>query len=308
MPVKTARVSDAIEIAYEEVAGDPTQPPLLMIHGLGMQMIGWRDGFLHALADRGLHVIRFDNRDVGLSTHLSGMPDLRAMLGGDMSSAPYTLEDMAADVTGLMDALEIDSAHVLGVSMGGMVAQTLAATAPDRVRTLTSVMSSTGEREAMQPTPEASATLLAPRPRTVEEAQERAVEGARVIGSPGMLDEEWTRELARQSFERAYDPEGFARQLGAVWRSGDRTGSLAAITAPTLVIHGELDPLVPLLGGRATQAGIDGAELLVVDGMGHDLPRQLWPTIVDAIAAHVTGAEASRSGGSPAAAGLPETA
>jgi pimeloyl-ACP methyl ester carboxylesterase len=301
---KRARVSDAIDIAYAEL-GSASDPPLLMIHGLGQQIIGWRPEFLQAFADRGLRVISFDNRDVGLSTHVEGMPDIQAMLAGDTSSAPYTLEDMAGDAVGLLDHLGIDSAHVLGVSMGGMIAQTVAATAPERVRSLTSIMSTTGERTASRPTDEAGAQLFGPRATTVEEAEQRALESARVIGSPGMVDEDWARTLARTSFERAYDPAGFARQLGAVWASGDRTAAVRTIAAPTLVIHGSVDPLVPLAGGQATAAAVSDAELIVIDGMGHDLPPQLWPRIVDAAAGHVVAAETARSGGSPAAAGLP---
>jgi pimeloyl-ACP methyl ester carboxylesterase len=292
MAEKYARVSDAITLAWDE-RGDPGGTPLLMVHGLGTQMIAWRPEFLDLLAERGLRVIIFDNRDAGLSTHLDGMPDIRAMLGGDMSSAPYSLREMAADTRGLLDQLELDSVHVLGVSMGGMIAQTLAAEHPERVRSLTSIMSTTGERAVSESTPEAQATLLAPRPTTPDEAAERAIAGARVIGSPGMLDEDWIRTLARRSFERAYDPPGFARQMAAIWSAGNRTDAVRTITAPTLVIHGERDPLIPMTGGKATAAAIDGAELIVIEGMGHDMPRPLWPRIVDAVAAHVERAEAA---------------
>jgi pimeloyl-ACP methyl ester carboxylesterase len=304
MAVKDARVSDEITIAYEEVAGAATDPPLLMVNGLGEQMIGWRPELLEALAERGLRVIRFDNRDAGLSTHLEGMPDMKAMLAGDTSSALYTLDDMAGDAVGLLDALGLESAHVVGVSMGGMIAQTIASLAPERVRSLTSVMSTTGERAVSESTEEAQAVLLGPRPTSAEDAERRALEAAQVIGSPGMLDEEWIRRRARTSFERAFDPAGFARQVAAIWASGDRTAVVRTISAPTLVIHGEVDPLVPVTGGRATAAAIEGSELVVIEGMGHDMPRPLLPRIVDAIAAHVQAAEA-RNGGSPAAAGLP---
>ena len=294
MTLKHARVSDEISIAYEEVAGDPADPPLVMVHGIGQQMIGWRPEFLHALAERGLRVIRFDNRDVGLSTHLDGMPDIRALLGGDASSAPYTLHDMAADTLGVLDELGLESAHVLGISMGGMIAQTVASIAPERVRSLTSIMSTTGERAASEPTEQARAQLLQPRPTNADEAEQRAVESAQVIGSPGMVDEEWERTRGRTHYERAYDPAGFARQLAAIWASGDRTEAVRRISVPTLVIHGEVDPLIPVTGGRATHAAVDGSELLVIEGMGHDLPRQLWPRIVGAIADHVKHAEALR--------------
>ncbi|MEA2448545.1 MAG: hypothetical protein QOG63_477 [Thermoleophilaceae bacterium] len=290
MAERYAQVSDAITIAYDEL-GDPSDTPLLMVHGLGTQMIAWRPEFLQMLTERGLRLIVFDNRDVGLSTHLEGMPDIRAMMDGDMSSATYRLRDMAADTLGLLDQLEIESTHVLGVSMGGMIAQTLAAESPERVRSLTSIMSTTGERAVSESTDEARATLLGPRPTTADEAAERAIEGARVIGSPGMLDEDWIRTLARRAFERAYDPPGFARQMAAIWSSRDRTDSVRTIAAPTLVIHGERDPLIPVTAGKATAAAIEGSELLVIEGMGHDLPRALWPRVVDAIAAHVEQAE-----------------
>ena len=292
MPERYAHVSDGITLAYEEV-GDPGASPLLLVQGLGAQMIAWHDDFVRALADRGFRAVRFNNRDAGRSTHLDGMPDLRAIMAGDRSKAPYTLEDMAADTERLLDELAIDSAHVVGVSMGGMIAQVLAARAPERVLTLTSIMSTTGERAVSQPTAAAQATLFGPRPATVEEAEERAVESARVIGSPGMLDEEWIRRRARQSFERGFDPPGFARQLAAIWASGNRTESVRSIRVPTLVIHGTLDPLIPVTAGRATAAAVPGAELIELEEMGHDLPRPLWPRLVDAIAAHAARAPAA---------------
>jgi pimeloyl-ACP methyl ester carboxylesterase len=304
MAVKHARVSDEVSIAYEEVAGDPADPPVLMAYGLGAQMVAWREELLHALADRGLRVIRFDNRDAGLSTHFAGMPHLRAMLAGDTSSALYTIEDMAADTIGLIDALGLESAHLVGVSMGGMISQTVAARAPERVRSLTSIMSTTGERAASESTDEARAALFGPRATTIEEAEERAVESAQVIGTPGMIDEDWVRRRARWEFERAFDPSGYARQLAAIWASGNRTEVVRTISVPTLVLHGEVDPLIPVAGGRATAAAIDGAELVVIEGMGHDLPRPLWPRIVDAIAGHVHRAEAQRHAGE----GLPAAA
>jgi pimeloyl-ACP methyl ester carboxylesterase len=301
MTLEHARVSDEISIAYEEFAGDPADPPLLMVSGIGRQMIGWHPDFLTALGDRGLRVIRFDNRDVGLSTHVAGTPDLGAIFGGDASSAPYTLDDMAADALGVLDALGLESAHVLGMSMGGMIAQTMAAVAPGRVRSLTSVMSTTGERAASESTEEARAVLLQPRPRSADEAGERAVEAAHVIGTPGMVNEDWERARGRSAYERAYDPAGFARQLAAIWASGDRTDAVRRIAVPTLVMHGEVDPLIPVSGGHATAAAIEGSELMVIEGMGHDLPRQLWPRIVDAVAAHVERAEAARGDGAAAA-------
>ena len=285
-----APTSGSITLCYEEL-GDASDTSLLLIHGIGTQMIAWRQEFLDELTAQGLRVIRFDNRDVGLSTHLEGMPDIRGLLGGDTSTARYTLDDMASDAEALLDHLEIESAHVLGVSMGGMIAQQLAVGSPERVRSLTSVMSTTGERAVSQPTPEAQATLLQARPTSADEAEERAIEAARVIGSPGMLDEDWIRGFGRRAFERAFDPPGFARQLAAIWASGDRTEQVREIVVPALVIHGELDPLIPVSAGRATAAASEGSELLVLEGMAHDLPRPLWPRIVGAIAEHVQTAE-----------------
>lgn len=290
--IENAQVSGDVTLAYEQF-GDAGATPLLLVMGLGAQMITWRDEFCAALAAHGLHVTRFDNRDVGLSTHFEGMPDLGAIMAGDTSSAPYTLEDLADDTAGLLDHLGLDSAHVAGASMGGMVAQTLAARAPERVRSLTSIMSTTGERAASKPSDAAMAMLIAPRPTNIDEAEERALESARVVGSPGMIDEDWVRSLARQSYERAFDPPGFARQLAAIWASGDRTEAVRGIRVPTLVVHGDADQLVPPAGGRATAAAIKGSELMMVEGMGHDLPRPLWPQITAAIAAHVERAEAT---------------
>ena len=295
MTVERARVSDEIELAYEEVAGDRRDPPLLMVQGLGAQMVAWRDGLLHELAARGLRVIRFDNRDVGFSTHLDGVPDMRAMMAGDRSSAVYTIEDMATDTLGLMDALGLDSVHLCGVSMGGMIAQTVAAVAPERVRSLTSMSSTTGERAVSQPTEEARANLFGARPTTADEAAERAVASAGVIGSPGLVDEEWVRWRGREEFERAFDPGGYLRQLAAIWASGNRTEVVRTITAPTLVLHGELDPLIPLAGGQATARAVEGAELVVIEGMAHDLPPELWPQLVEPIARHVHAAESQRA-------------
>jgi pimeloyl-ACP methyl ester carboxylesterase len=282
--IRYATVGD-IELAYETF-GDPSHPPVLLVMGLATQMLGWPDEFCAALAGRGHFVIRFDNRDVGLSTHLdaAGPADIGAIFGGDTSTAAYRLTDMASDAVGLLDALGIDRAHVVGASMGGMIAQTIAIEHPGRVRSLTSIMSTTGDRSVGAATEEAIAILLAPPADGRADAIDRSVETYKVIGSPGFeLDEPALRARAAESYDRAHDPAGVSRQLAAVWVSGDRTPRLGSVQAPTLVIHGGQDPLVDVSGGRATAAAIPGAELVVIDGMGHDLPRELWARIVDAV-------------------------
>ena len=275
-----ARVG-ALEIAYETF-GAPDDPPLLLIMGLGTQMIGWPDEFCRALEARGLYVIRFDNRDIGLSTHLhdAPAPDVMAALAGDTRSASYTLTDMAADAAGLLDALALTSAHVVGASLGGMVAQTLAIEHPQRVRSLTSIMSTTGDRRVGAPTQAGAAALMAPPARDRDGAIDRALNSARAIGSPGFpLDEQAVRDRASRSFDRAFDPPGVARQLVAVLASPDRTSQLHELAVPTLVIHGADDALIGVSGGRATAAAIPGADLVIIEGMGHDLPRDLWPEL-----------------------------
>jgi len=295
--LRRAALPSGIELAYETF-GDPGDPPLLLVMGLGTQMIGWPDPFCTSLAEAGLHVIRFDNRDVGGSTHLhdAGAPDVMAALGGDASSASYTLSDMAADTVGLLDHLELDSAHVVGASMGGMIAQTVAIEHPDRVRSLTSIMSSTGDRGVGQPTPAGMGALLTPPASTREEAVDRTLAVFRVIGSPGYpLDEDALRARAELSYDRGHDPDGVSRQLVAVLASGDRTARLGDVRVPTLVIHGADDPLVEPSGAHATAAAIPHAELALIDGMGHELPAALWPQVVARIAALVERAEQARA-------------
>jgi pimeloyl-ACP methyl ester carboxylesterase len=251
-------------------------------------MIGWPDEFCAGLADRGYFVVRFDNRDIGLSTHLdsAGAPDILTVLGGDASSVPYGLADLADDTVGLLDALGLDSVHLIGASMGGMIAQLVALQHPARVRSLTSIMSTTGDPSVGGPSEAALALLLAPAARDRDAAVQRVIDTYRVIGSPGFeFDESALRERAGLSFDRAYDPAGVARQLAAVLTTPDRTRALKGISVPTLVIHGSDDALVDVSGGRATAATVPGAELLVVDGMGHDLPRAMWPEITDRITA-----------------------
>jgi pimeloyl-ACP methyl ester carboxylesterase len=286
-----------IDMAYERF-GEPELPPALLVMGLGTQMLGWPDGFCAALAARGMHVIRFDNRDIGLSSHLTGVPapDVGAALHGDSSSASYRLSDMAADTIGLLDALGLDSAHLVGASMGGMIAQTVAIEYAHRVRSLTSIMSSTGDPSVGQATQRALAALLSPPAATRAEAIDRTVSIVRVIGSPGFeLDEDDLRRRTGLAYDRADDPVGVARQLVAIAASGDRTAALRSVSVPTLVLHGADDPLVDVSGGRATAGAIPGAELVVLNGMGHHMPQELWAEITRHIGELVQRAEALRA-------------
>lgn len=274
-----------IDIAYERL-GDASDPPLLLIMGLGAQLVGWPDAFCAALVARHLHVIRFDNRDAGESTHFTGIPSFAAAMLGDTSTAAYTLSDMAADTAGLLDALGIASAHIVGASLGGFVAQTLAIEHPARVRTLTSIMSSTGARDVGQPHPATAALFAGGPPQTREQAIERAHRSAQLIGSTALgLDLDGLADRAGRAFDRAHDPTTFVRQGVAALASGDRTPRLRTLTVPTLVIHGTADKLVDPSGGRATAAAIPGAKLVEIEGMGHDVPRAAWARIVDEIAA-----------------------
>jgi pimeloyl-ACP methyl ester carboxylesterase len=286
--------ANGISLAYDTF-GEPGRPTILLVMGLGAQMITWHEDFCRALA-AGHFVIRFDNRDVGESQWLEGTPDLTACAAGDTSSAVYSLEDMADDAVGLLDALGIAAAHVVGASMGGMIAQTLAIAHPDRVLSLTSIMSTTGEPGIAQPTEQALTILVSPPARDRDEAMERAVEARRVIGSPGFTrDEQEIRERAGLAWDRGVNAAGFMRQVAAVYRSGDRTPALRSLEVPALVAHGEADQLVPVDGGRATAAAIPGAELWTVPGMGHDLPRGVWPEMIGRIAALVDSADAARA-------------
>lgn len=269
-----------------ETFGDLKNPTLLLIMGLGAQLVGWPDALCEGFAARGFHVVRFDNRDAGRSSHLhdASRPDVRAAMSGDLSTASYTLADLAGDAAGLLDALEIEQAHVLGASMGGMVAQVLAIEHPERVASLTSMMATTGSRDVGHASAEALAILTQPPVRSREEYVERSIANSRIIGSPGFeLDEEAARHRAALAFDRSYDPLAVARQLVAVFASPDRTPGLAGVRVPTLVWHGDSDSLIHVSGGHATAAAVPGAELEIVEGMGHDLPVQIWAPLVERV-------------------------
>lgn len=280
--------ANGIDLEYDEF-GSPDDPGFLLVMGFSVQMTGWDERFCARLAEQGFRVVRFDNRDVGLSSRIvdGPVPDVVKALSGDHSSASYTVSDMADDAAALIDALGMAPAHVLGVSMGGMIAQSLAIRHPERVRSLCSVMSTTGDPSVGAPRAEAVTALLAPPATNRDEAAERAVAGSKVLGSPAHpTDEATVRARAMAAFDRAHDPRGVARQLVAILASPDRTADLATVTVPTLVIHGADDPLIDVSGGEATAKAVPGSELLVVPGMGHDLPEALWPTIIDAAAAN----------------------
>jgi pimeloyl-ACP methyl ester carboxylesterase len=280
--------ANGIDIVYDTF-GEATAPPMLLVMGLGEQLIAWDDAFCEALAGLGFWVIRFDNRDVGLSTRFdeAGIPDILAMMQGKPIQPPYTLRDMAADAVGLLDALDIESAHVVGVSMGGMIAQEMAIGYPDRVRTLTSIMSSTGNPKLPPPRPEAAAILVTPAPTDREGYLEHSLQVWHVLNGPAFpLDEERARTRAGNNFDRGLSPAGTMRQLAAILGSGSRREALTAVTVPTLVIHGDADPLVPVEGGIDTAETIPGAELLIIEGMGHDLPPAVAPRVIEAIVRH----------------------
>ncbi|MBS2961658.1 alpha/beta fold hydrolase [Actinocrinis puniceicyclus] len=279
--------ANGIELEYDTF-GSPAHPALLLIMGLGTQMTAWDPRFCGKLAERGFHVIRFDNRDIGLSTQFDGLPepDLVAILGGDRGCVPYMLADMADDAAGLLDTLEVDRAHVVGASMGGMIAQELAIRHGERVLSLCSIMSTSGNRDVGYPTQEAMAALMAPRGADREQAISRAVQVQRIIGSGApqyAVSDEVRYERAAAAYDRAYRPDGGIRQLAAIAASPDRTEALGALKLPVLVMHGDQDPLVDVSGGRATAAAVPGAELRIFPGMGHDLPEPLWNEFVEAI-------------------------
>ncbi len=287
---------NGIEIYYETY-GDASDPPVLLIAGLGMQLVGWSSEWFERFVAEGYYVIAYDNRDVGLSTHLTdaGVPDLMALLGGGDANLAYLLSDLASDAEALLGAIGVPACHVVGISMGGMIAQQLVIDHGHRVLSLCSIMSSTGAPGVGQPNNEAALSLLRPAPRTREEAMDQAVEIWRILGSPEFpIDEERERKLAGLAWDRAEEPSGVARQLGAILGSPDRTPALASVKAPTVVIHGDRDPLVDVSGGKATAAAIPGARLVIVEGMGHHPAPEVWDLIVGEIVVN-TQAAASTS-------------
>jgi pimeloyl-ACP methyl ester carboxylesterase len=281
--------ANGIQLEYDTF-GQRSGRPLLLVMGLGAQMIHWRAEFCELLAAAGHYVIRFDNRDVGRSEKLdaAGVPNVAELLpralAGEAVSAPYSLDDMADDAWALLDALDIEAAHICGASLGGMIVQTMAINAPQRVKSLTSIMSSTGNPELPPAQPEAIAALLSPPGRDRAETLERSVSVARVIGSPAYpTPEAEIRARAAEAFDRCFYPVGVTRQMAAAMAHGNRVPALRTLDVRALVIHGAADPLVPLAGGLDTHAALRGSRLLVIDGMGHDLPRQVWPQVVEAI-------------------------
>jgi pimeloyl-ACP methyl ester carboxylesterase len=289
-----AVVSTGIELEYD-IVGDPEAPTLVLVMGFSMQMIAWDPRFCETLAARGFRVVRFDNRDIGKSTKLAhaGFPDFARAMMGDRSAAPYGIEDMADDLGAFIVALGIPAAHVVGLSMGGFIVQETAIRHPGRVLSMASIMSSTGNRGVGQARPEALAVLFAPPPPDREGALDHAMTAWRVLRSPGFpFDEARTRQRSGDAWDRDHDPAGVARQAAAIVTQRDRTADLARVRVPAVVIHGADDPLIDISGGEATAHAIPGARLVVVPGMGHDLPPPAWPAVIDAIVDNARRAEA----------------
>ncbi|MFC1868938.1 alpha/beta fold hydrolase [Thermodesulfobacteriota bacterium] len=284
MPNTTA---NGIQIEYDTF-GEKSSPPLLLVMGLSAQLTDWDEDFCKQLAGKGLFVIRFDNRDVGLSTKFedAGIPDLMAAMGGEDFQAPYSLDDMADDAMGLLDALNIEKAHICGVSMGAIITQVIGYRHPSRVLSLIPIMGTTGSRGLPQGKPEALEVIVTPAPKEREAYIEYSVMRWRIFWGSLDFDEETIRERAAVSYDRAFYPQGIARQYAAIITNGSRRRRLASITSPTLVIHGSEDPLLPVEHGKDTAEAIPNAEMLIIDGMGHCLPKVTWPQIVDAIANH----------------------
>jgi len=280
-----------VELHYE-TAGDPADPPLLFVMGLGAQLIAWPEDWCQAFVDAGRFVVRFDNRDCGLSTKLAGvavdLPAVMAAWAGDgpMPEVPYLLSDMAADAVAVLDDLGIERADIVGASLGGMIVQTMAIEHPERVRTLTSIMSTTGEPAYYQSVPEVRAMLFQPVPDDRDGIIAASVERSRAMSSPRWFDAEEAARRTAAAYDRMYFPEGILRQTAAIRASGSRDHALRQLAVPTLVIHGRADTLILPVGGEHTAELIPGANPFLVHDMGHDLPRPLWPLLVDVIVSH----------------------
>jgi pimeloyl-ACP methyl ester carboxylesterase len=289
-------IGEGVTLCYERF-GNESDPPMLLIMGLGTQMIGWPDEFCAELADRGFQVIRFDNRDIGRSSRIAGSPPTpRQLISRKIDPVLYTLTDMAGDAARLLSELNLVPAHIVGASMGGMIAQTLAAQRPESVRSLVSIMSNTGNRWKGQPAFGIYRYLLRKAPDDRDGYIEYTTRVFEAIGSRGLpFDKDRVRDMVARSYDRGHDPAGPGRQLGAIIASGDRTAELQRIRVPTLVIHGSKDRMVARSGGTATAKAIPGARLMTVNGMGHDLPEAAWPQLVEAIAAHSHAADRSAS-------------
>jgi pimeloyl-ACP methyl ester carboxylesterase len=284
-----------LDIAYQTL-GHPSDPPLLLVMGLGMHLIHWDLDLCRQLAERGFHVIRYDNRDAGRSTKIDApVPNLMRAMAGLPIDAPYLLGDMADDAFGLLDHVGIEGAHVLGASMGGMIGQEMAIRRPARVLSLASLMSTTGGRRHGRPKLRLWSLFLQRAPRRRDDYIEYFVRVFRMIGSPGFpVDEARLRELAAATYDRGHHPAGTGRQLAAIMASGDRTNQLRRLQVPTVVIHGTDDPLVPFRGGLATARAIPDAELVAIPGMGHDLPSEAWPKVIEAVVRNTERAAAAQ--------------
>lgn len=295
MDERFCELPNGITLCYETF-GDPSDPTALLVMGLGTQMVAWQEDFCLQLAERGFHVVRFDNRDIGRSTHLDGAPPtIPQLLLRSKRAAHYRLKDMADDAAALLDRLELAPAHVIGASMGGMIAQSLAVHHPEKVLSLVSIMSNTGQRWSGQPTLRIYPIFLRRAPEGKASFVAHTEQLFAAIGSKELeRDPAEIHEIASTSYDRDHDPAGPGRQLAAIIASGDRTKELRSIRTPTLVVHGSADPLVALSGGRATARAIPGAKLMKVQDMGHDLPRGVWPQLIDGIVEN-----AARAGGSP---------
>jgi len=292
--------ANSIKIEYETI-GNPSSPPLLLIMGLGGQLIHWDDDFCRQLAGKGLFVIRYDNRDTGLSTKFeaAGLPDFSqatsALMQGQSIAAPYSLNDMADDAAGLLEALNIGKAHICGCSMGGMIAQSFAIRHPHRISSLISIYSTTGNPDLPPPQPAGLEALMTPPPIERQAYIEYNVKTMQALAGSGFaFDEQFIRSISARSYDRAFYPQGVGRQMLAVMAQGNRKPALASVAVPALVIHGTADPLLAPAHGQDTADAIPGAQLMLIEGMGHDLPsvKGPWPGIIDAIASHTKEADA----------------